>query len=786
MRAINRKLLRDVWQMKSQVVTIALVVAAGMAGFIGSISTYDSLQSLLDGYYDQAHFAQVFAELKRAPRTVEQQIALIDGVADVETTVAFDVTLDIPDVNQPVIGRLIGLANAAQPRLNQLFIRRGRMPEVGRVGEVVVSEAFAKVHQLEPGERVAAVLNGKRQSFNIVGIGLSPEYIYGTAGGAFPDDSGFGVLWLDRTQLAAVYSMEGAFNRVTIRLAPGGSERAVIDALDRLLEPYGGLHAYGRVGQLSNKIISQEISQQKVMGTTLPIPFFCVAAFLLNVVLARIVATQREQIAALKALGYDNTDIATHYLKFVLLIVVVGMLIGVGFGAWFGSYMTAMYANFFHFPRLTYRLQPWIAITAAAICLVAAVGGALATVQQVVRLAPAEAMRPPHPLRYKKLLLERLGLAHWLSPATRMVARNLERRPLRALITVVGIACSVGVLISGTFWNDSINYLIDTQFRITQVADADVALIEPTGTNVQQNIGRLPGVMQTEGARYVPVKLVSGHHTYRTAIQGLPQHARLKRLLDENLREVAVPPDGLLLTDRLAQRLDVRTGDKLWVETLQGKRRQREMTIAGTVGELIGMSVYMDINALNRLMGEGETLSSVAVALDRTREAEFFAATKSNPRIATVASKTSMLKSFQENSAKNLLFFTSIFTGFAAVIAFGVVYNAARITLAERAWELASLRVLGFTRREVSVFLLGELAVEIAIGIPLGLPFGYFLGWGLLHLMPHETISIPLVIHPSTYAYAAIAILIAGLVSALVVRNRIDKLDMVSVLKTRE
>jgi putative ABC transport system permease protein len=511
-----------------------------------------------------------------------------------------------------------------------------------------------------------------------------------------------------------------------------------------------------------------------------------VAAFLLNVVLARIVATQREQIAALKALGYDHTDIATHYLKFVLLIVVVGMLIGVAFGAWFGSYMTAMYANFFHFPRLTYRLQPWIAITAAAICLVAAVGGALATVQQVVKLAPAEAMRPPHPPRYKKLLLEQLGLTHWLSPATRMVARNLERRPLRALITVAGIASSVGVLISGTFWNDSINYLIDTQFRVIQVADADVALIEPTARNVQQDIARLPGVTQTEGARYVPVKLVAGHRTYRTAIQGLPQHARLKRLLDKNLQEVVLPPDGLLLTDRLAQRLDVRPGDQLWVETLQGKRRQREMTVAGTVGELIGMSVYMDIDALNRFMGEATSVSSVAVGLDRTREADFFAATKNNPRIATVASKTSMLKSFQENSAKNILFFTTVFTGFAAVIAFGVVYNAARITLAERAWELASLRVLGFTRREVSIFLLGELVIEIAIGIPLGLPFGYFLAWGLIHLMPHETMSIPVVIHASTYAYAAIAILIAGLISALVVRNRIDQLDMVSVLKTRE
>ncbi|MGB8857343.1 MAG: FtsX-like permease family protein [Burkholderiales bacterium] len=786
MKAINRKLLRDLWSMKSQVITIALVVAAGMAGVIGPVSTYDSLQSLLTGYYDEARFAQVFAELKRAPKAVEQSIARIPGVADVETTLAFDVVLDLPGVNQPVIGRLIGLADALQPRLNQLFIRRGRMVEAGRVGEVVISEAFAKTHKLAPGSHIDAVLNGRRQTFDIVGIGLSPEYVFGTAGGAFPDDSGFGVLWLDRAQLAATYNMEGAFNRVAIRLSPGASERAIIDEIDRLLEPFGGLHAYGRADQISNKIISQEINQQKIMGTTLPIPFFGVAAFLLNVVLARIVATQREQIAALKALGYSNADIAAHYLKFVLLIVVVGMAVGIGFGAWFGNYMTAMYADFFHFPYLTYHLQPWIVISAATVSLIAAVGGSLATVRRVVKLAPAEAMRPPYPPRYRKLLLERMGLTHWLSPATRMVARNLERRPLRALITVAGIASAVGVLISGTFWNDSLEYLIDSQFRVTQVADADVALIEPTAANVQTDISRLPGVMQTEGARYVAVKLVAGHRSYRTLIQGLPRQAQLKRLLDDNLQEVTLPADGLLLAKRLADRLGVRTGDTIWVETLQGKRRQRELTVAGTVGELIGMSVYMDIDSLNRLMGEAPSVSSVAVTLDRTREAEFFAATKKHPRIATVASKSAMLKSFKENSAKNILFFTTVFTGFAAVIAFGVVYNAARITLAERAWELASLRVLGFTRGEVSIFLLGELAIEIAIGIPLGLPFGYFIAWGLIQLMPHDTMSLPIIIHASTYAYAAVAILIAGLISALVVRNRIDRLDMVGVLKTRE
>ena len=536
MNLLDKKLLRDLWRMRSQAFTIALVVAAGIAGFIGSLSTYDSMQWSRASYYDAARFADVFAELKRAPKAIERRIAEIPGVADVQSTVQFDVTLDIPGIAEPVVGRMIGLPEGGQPRLNRIFIRQGRMPEAGQAHEVVVSEGFASVRHLKPGATLAALINGKRETLKIVGIGLSPEYVFATRGGAFPDDRGFGVLWIDRVHLATAFNMEGAFNHVAVKLAPGASERVVIDALDRLLEPYGGLHAYGRSDQVSNKILTQEIGQQKVMGTTLPLPFFGVAIFLLNVVLSRIVSTQREQIAALKALGYGNAAIATHYLKFVLVITLLGIVIGVLVGAWFGHYMTRMYTDFFHFPHLAYRMQSWIPLLAGGISLLAAVAGALSTVHQVVVLAPAQAMHPPSPPRYRKMLLERLGLVHWLSPAARMVIRNMERHPLRVLVTIFGIAISVAVILSGTFWRDAVNYLIYVQFEAVQRADAEVVFNEPMAARVRHEIAHAPGVRETEVSRVVPVRLVSGHLSYRTAIQGIAQDARLRRLLDANLR----------------------------------------------------------------------------------------------------------------------------------------------------------------------------------------------------------------------------------------------------------
>ncbi len=785
MKALDRKLLRDLWHLKSQVVTVALVVGSAVAGFAGSIATYESLIDARESFYESAHFAQVFAELKRGPRTLEQRIAEIPGVADAETTVAFDATLDVPGVAEPVIGRLIGLPAGEPPRLNRLVIRRGRAPEAAQ-GEAVVSEGFAGARGIKPGDTLGALVNGKRETLSIVGIGLSPDYIYATSGGAFPDDRNFGVLWVDRTRLATAYDMEGAFNRVAARLAPGASERAVIAALDALLEPYGGLNAYGRDEQLSHRILSQEINQWQVIGTMIPSIFLAVAAFLLNVVLGRQVATQREQIAALKALGYDNATLVRHYLLQVGVIVVLGILFGIGAGIWFGEAVTGLYAEFFHFPSYRFRLPPWVVGVASAITLGAAAAGTLGAVQRAVGIAPAEAMRPPFPGRFGPTLMERLGLGRLLTPAMRMTVRNMERRPGRALLTTVGIAAAMAIVISGMFWRDALDYMIDVQFVAAQRADVEIALVEPTAPRAVREIGRLPGVTMAEGARAVPVRLVAGHHAYRTAIQGIARGGELHRPLDADVRPIPVPAEGLLLTDRLAERLDVRAGDTLRVEVLTGERRQRDVAVAGTVRDLIGLFAYMDLAALNRLAGDGDTVSTVSAKLDSELAEALFGRLKEFPRVAIAASKTAMLANFRETSARNVLFFTAILTGFAAMIAIGVVYNHARIALQERTWELASLRVLGFTRGEVSTFLLGELALEVAAALPLGCVLGYALSWTIVRMSHTDMIAIPIVIAPRTYAFAALAIAAAGVASALIVRRRIDRLDMVGALKTRE
>ncbi len=784
--SLDRKLLRDLWRLKTQVVSIALVIACGIGGFIGSLSTHGSLVWSRDHYYDTARFPHVFATAKRAPQSLAERIRAVPGVTEVETRVVRDAQLSIPDVVPPMIARLIGFDFEKAPAMNRLTLRSGRWPAPGVRGEAVVNQRFLEARRLKLGAQLDVLVNGKLERFSLVGTALTPEYIYATRGGGMPDDEWFAVLWTDARTLAAAFNMEGAFNSALVRTEKGASIASVIQELDAILEPYGGLGGVGREEQVSHKILTQEINQQRIFGTVLPAIFLLVAAFILNVVLHRQVNAQRGEIAALKALGYEDRWIGAHYLKFASVIVLIGLAIGIGLGMWLGRAMTQLYTDFFQFPEFNYVLPAWLVLAATAAALTAAFGGALAATRGVVRLRPAEALRPPAPAEFRPLLLERLGYAHVLTSAQRMILRNLERKPVRAGITVAGIAGSVAILIAGTFWSDAIDWFMDVQFNQVQRSQVQIAFAEPVPASAGAELARLPGVKEVELSRAIPARLRAGHRTYRTAVNGAPDASRLQRILDAELRETLPRPGGLLLSARLARRLALQPGDPVIVEFLEGKRVRAELRVSGTVHDLAGMNAWMRLDELNRLAREGPLVSSAALLVDRADESALIGRLKQTPAAAVVIINRTLVETFRATSARNVLFFTAILTAFAATIAVGVVYNNARIQLAERAWELASLRVLGFTRREVSVLLLGELALEIALAIPLGFLAGFGLAALLISLMAHDVMEFPLVISPATYLYAGAIVVAAGLASALIVRNRIDNLDLVGVLKTRE
>jgi len=787
MSPLNRKILRDLWRIKAQALAIALVIGSGVAMYIMSLGTLHSLEETRDAYYERYRFAQVFASMKRAPDRLAADIAAIPGIKTVDTRIVKNVTLDVPGLAEPASGRIISLPESGEQTLNTLHVRQGRMPAPGRPDEVLVNEAFALAHGFNPGDGFAALINGHKRALTIVGVVLSPQYVYALGPGALmPDDKRFAVIWMGTKALEAAFDLGGSFTDVTVALVRGTGEADIIDTLDRLTEPFGGIRAYGRKDQISNWFVSNEITQLRAMSNVAPPLFLGVAAFLLNIVVSRLVETEREQIGLLKAFGYSNGQIAWLYGKFVLAIVMLGLVIGVAFGTWLGRGMTELYTEYFRFPFLYYIVDAPIYATAILIGIAAGLAGTMAAVWRAARLMPAVAMTPPSPTSYRTAWVERLLRLHGLSEPSRMILRHSLRWPVRSGLGVLGTALAVAILVGALFFLDSMDRLIDLQFFQTQRQDVMVRFTEVRGASTMAEIAGMPGVLAAEPFRSVPARLIAGHRKRYETIIGLNPDAVMFRPLGVGLRPLKLPGNGLAMSTKMAEILDVDLGDLVRVEVKEGQRPVVELPVTVLVEEYIATPVYMNLKALNRLLAEAPAISGATLHVDGGRAEALYRELKDMPAVSAVSIREVLVQSFRQTIEENIGLMIDFNILFAVVIAFGVVYNSARISLSERSRELASLRVLGFTKGEVAYILLGELGLLISVALPLGCILGYGLAALWVTSMDTDLFRMPLVVDRATFAWSIVVVLAAAAISGLVVRRRLDALDLIEALKTRE
>jgi putative ABC transport system permease protein len=797
---LDRKLLRDAIRLGPQLGAVALVMACGVAVLVMAWSMLDSLARTQRDYYAEARFADVFLQLERAPDVVGRGLRTIPGVADVETRVVADVTLDLSRDAAgrhletgavPAVGRLISLPDRATAAegggLNRLHLLRGRLPDPARRDEAVVGAGFAAAHRLAPGDRVYAVLNGRLTRLDLVGVATSPEYVYTIGpGGLFPDDRSFGVFWMDRRGLAAAFDMEDAFNDVLVTLAADASPRDVCRELDRRLDRYGGRGGYGREYQSSHRYLTNELRELRNMGRVAPLVFLAVTAILMHLVVSRLVGTQREQIATLTAFGHPPGSIGRHYAKLALVVLAVGGMLGVALGWWLGVELTAMYGRFFRFPLLTFRLDAAAIGWSLAVAATAALAGVAQGVSRAVRIHPAAAMQPEPPARYRLSVVERFGLAPLLSPAARMMLRHLERRPLVTGLSVLGLALGAAVMVLGMFVGDAVSDLGDFQFTEVQRFDRTVTLVEPAGPGAIAALARLPGVWRVEPFRAVTATLRFGPRERRQEIMALAEQGELLRLVDRRGTVHDVRREGLVVSTKLADLLGARPGDALEVEVLEGRRPRVTLPIVATIDDMVGTAAYLHIDALRGLLGESGTVSGAFLAIDTARSGLLDRALADTPQVSGVVARDVQLRTFRETIAATLLRMRTVNALFAAVIACGVVATTARQSVIERSRDLASLRVLGYTRREVAAILLGEQAILTLAAVPPGLLLGA--GFVVVTTWGYDTelFRVPARVHPRTYAIAAGTLLLAAAAAAVLVRRQLDRLDLVAVLKARD
>jgi putative ABC transport system permease protein len=467
-------------------------------------------------------------------------------------------------------------------------------------------------------------------------------------------------------------------------------------------------------------------------------------------------------------------------------MVTAGTVLGGIGGIILGHRLVEMYHRFFRFPDLEFRLDHTAFPLALAVSAGAAIVGVFSAVRRAARLPPAEAMRPEPPANYRPALVERTGIARILSHTFRIAVRNLERKPGQAILTVVGLALATGILIVPNAFRDGVGEVMDFQWDIVQRQDLTVGLVEPGSSRVEHQFAQLPGVLSVEPHRSAFVRIGRGHMRRQLAIQGLAKNGSHSRVIDKFTHQLQLPPEGLVISGKLAETLDARVGDELVVEVLEGKRPTRRVPLVDLAEDFSGVAAYMDLKALNRLLGEGDVISGASLTVDEAHRAEFLRALKNIPRVSWVAIKESLRENFRQTTAASIGLIQKIYLVFATVVAFGVVYNNARISLAERSRELATLRVIGFSRREVGAVLITELAILALLAVPAGLLLGTGFATGILHSVNTETVRLPLVLTASNYAFAVMVVTIASALSALVVLRKLDHLNLVGALKAPE
>jgi len=778
---LDRKLARDLARIAGQGAAIVLIVACAVATAVMSFGVLRSLDEARTRYYERYRFADLFASAYRVPERVAEAIRRLPGVAAVQTRLVADAVVGLEGVEEPIAARLVSLPERGEPEVNAIVLRQGRSIRAREADEVIVSESFATAHALAPGARISAFVGGRKRVLEVVGVALSPEYIYALGPGMIaPEDRRFGVFWTGRGLLEAALGAPGEFNDVGVRLSGTAAASDVARELQALLRPYGAADVHGRERQPSHAFVSSMLHQLAGIGRIVPALFLLAAAFLVHTVLGRLVETQRQQIGLLRALGIGSRAIAAHYLKLVLVLSALGIATGLTAGAVLGRGLTRLYTEFFHFPFLHYEQDPASALGAGIVSIAAMAAGALRGVRAASSLPPAVALAPAAPAAYGRSALERVALRRRSSAAARMVVRYLGRWPLRSALTAAGLALAVALQISMLFSFDALDRMIEG-FARGQAADFTVVFAGALPAPAQEELARWPGVRKVEDFRALQVQLSFAGRARVVKLTGLPASGSLRRLLDTNLDPVPVPRQGLALPGKLAALLEAGVGDTVTLQPI-GSSMRLALPVARIVEEYIGLDAYMDLDALESLLGSAPGLRGAHFAIDPQRRAELLRTLKDHPALAGISERSAVIASFRDTMRRTLTLIVSFFVAFAGLTAFAIVAASARITLSEREREFATLCTLGFNAERI---LAGEIASLAALALVPGCLLGYGLSWLIVQRLDTELYRVPLVISLQTVGIAVLVVLAAAAVSTWTLARRLRSMDLPAVLNTR-
>lgn len=789
---LYRKLIRDLLARKGALLALVLMVAIGVACYVGLAGVFRDLDSARSRYYNTNRLADFSVDVKRLPTTLLPQISQSQNIQRLEGRISFPARIDLPKVALPISGTAISLPLERQVIINDVLLCRGSWFRGGDDHEVILNDAFATANQLKPGDRIQVLLLDREYDLLIVGTAMSPEFVYLVPPGAglAPDPARFGVLYLRKDFLQRACDLQGACNQL-VGLAHNNSKPELVrtlEILERQLEPYGVTNTTPVQEQTSVQFLADELMGLKSTAMVMPTIFLVVAALVLNILVGRMVSQQRSTIGTLRALGYSTRSIFTHYLGYGAIVGALGGTSGCLFGVWMQSFYVGVYRQFFDIPQINLHLYGDILWQGWLISVICSMLGTVKGIRYAVRLEPSEAMRPPAPEIGGKVLPERVTI-FWnhLSFNWKMVFRAIFRNPFRSGVVILASVISTALIVSAFGMLDSLDYLMNYQFIRISHEDNTISLREPVDMGSISEARLLPGVKAVEPQLSVPCELRLGPLRRRVGVIGLPSNNRLFTPLDKLNQPVVIPQRGLVLSKKLAELLNARQGDVLQLRALIGTRKECWAPVMAVVDTYLGLSAYAHLEYLSHLIGETAVVNNLlTVNQPKQSDDRFLHEVHQRPAVIGVSRRARSMEALHESFGQTMGVFIGVLVLFAGLIAFGSVFNTALVSLSERQREVASLRVLGYLPGQISRIFSGESLLLNVVGIGLGL----WAGHGMVELISQayntDVYRFPAIIHPLRYPLSVVLMLFFVGLAQWIIYRMIRRLDWLEQLKVKE
>lgn len=785
-----RKMFRDLWENRGAYVACIIIILIGLMIFTSYSKVIDNLIMAQQTFYKSQNFADGFIELEEMPYDEAVTLGSIRGIDSIQGRMVKDVRVLFSGSTENVYLRLVSMDTSQDKILNDVMLIQGS-PLDAKELNIWVDNKFFEANNLELNQEILVIAAGKKKDLRVVGMGRSPEFIYAmrTSSDIFPTPQTFGIAYMPLEIMKNIFSEGGNINNIVFTLKPGFLYEDVEEEIKPELTKYGLKSIVSRKDQLSHLLLTEELKGIKSVARSLPTLFLGIAGMILFITLKRMIERQRGQIGILKAFGYTRKEIMLHYLSYAVFIGSIGGILGSAAGTALSYPFTTMYEMFFNMPGLEGSITYSYFLTGTAFSLFFSVIAGYSGARGALSLEPAEAMRPPAPIIGKEAFLERIRVFwNMLTVQGRMAVRNISRHPGRTVFMFLGIMFTFALLSLPWTMKDLSDKMLIDQYEKVQTYNIKIPLAAPLKQKeIERELSRYPGVKILETMTEVPITLKNKWLQKDVVLLGLIQNSQLYHILDKEGKEVPLPKDGILLSERLAELLDAGSGSEITLESqlMKDPERKAAITVTGVIPQIMGINAYMDINSAQELIGQGRIATAIILDMNEEHVPSLREDYRNAGTINGIESSTQLLEQSKElmasfNAAIVVMVFFGMVTGFA------IIYNASLVTLSERSRDLATMLVLGMTPREVlSVVTFEQWFIGI-FGMLAGVPLTKMLLVGMAQSFNNDIYTMPSTTSGVSFIIALVFTVISIWLAQQIAARKISAFDLVEVLKDRE